>query len=799
MQDITSKVSQEDMDNARMSRERSTNPPDFEPGMGDDDGMFDSFDDFGSGGSNGGDDLGGFGSSGDDFGGGGFDGGGFGGGFGNSGMGGAGQQNQQFTESPEDKFFEALKKFFIGFKDWMKNFIKSFKSFDIRKRVNAGKITFITGLVCAVIGFICIFFTEHFGFQMLASSLFAAAVGVVVFMFSYDKAQNLGIDLSEPEIQPGSSPESNDFDAIDFGDDDSDEISFDEEEVELDDEDDFDLSDFEPVQSFEPEVSPENKPTANPDELLETVNIDHGMVTRQYLYETITQVLPNCDTAYDKETVYDDDSREFNSWDAIIKQAADVFRSNQEDSPNLIELRDKLFYWQLTVSRVKWIKNVEQLVDELVNIVKYDDNGGCDDSVYGTGVYVGQKAIIKIYKGSTAMVSVKDAYRQVKDFVLDTGNKMPVVLGIDSEGKVVVKDLSKIFALCVAGMPRSGKTWLVQSMLTQMMSYMKPSELEFYIYDPKDKLSDFRAMTMPHIKDFRSRDEDIVAGLKYIVKVEAERRNNIIGGAGFVNIEDYKKANPMAVMPYLYVVIDEVITFATRMKDEKPDLYKEFQSYLKELVSRLPGMGIRLFMIPHVLKNDIIQKTTTDLIPCRISVKGSPDHIEAVTGAKPREFTNTLSHSGDMAVRLDGYTNFCHAAILTSTNEGNNQIFNFLTQFWLKIEPESIKGSVYERNLKQDGKIEELKALGSTLANDDVSELIGDVHSVSIAGGKQEKRRRPVVKREMGDVSDRDLGSSSGTKKSSNSPKKSTSSTGNDTTKFDGDSWDDIMSDFDDF
>jgi hypothetical protein len=320
----------------------------------------------------------------------------------------------------------------------MKNFIKSFKSFDIRKRVNAGKITFITGLVCAVIGFICIFFTEHFGFQMLASSLFAAAVGVVVFMFSYDKAQNLGIDLSEPDVQPGSSLEPNNFDAIDFGDDDnSDEILFDEKEVELDDEDDFDLSDFEPVQSFEPEVSPENKPTANPDELLETVNIDHGMVTRQYLYETITQVLPNCDTTYDKETVYDDDSREFNSWDAIIKQAADVFRSNQEDSPNLIELRDKLFYWQLTVSRVKWIKNVEQLVDELVNIVKYDDNGGCDDSVYGTGVYVGQKAIIKIYKGSTAMVSVKDAYRQVKDFVLDTDNKMPVVVGIDSEGKVV--------------------------------------------------------------------------------------------------------------------------------------------------------------------------------------------------------------------------------------------------------------------------------------------------------------------------------------------------------------------------
>ena len=767
MQDITSKVSQEDMDNARMSRERSTNPPDFEPGMSDDDDLFDSLDDFGGGGSNM-DDFGnndsGFGASGGGFG---APGGGFGAPGGGFGVGGGfGQQQQQNNKAPEDKFFDVLKNFFVGFKDWAKNFIQTFKELDVRKRVNAGKYIFIIGLVCAAIGFICIFFTDKFGFQMLASSLFASAFGVVLFMFSYDKAKTLGVDLSNPEFQPQPQPENNDFggglsDEIDFSDED-DDISFDDDDFGEDDGDEInidDLDDFVPV-SDEPDTL--SSPPVDSDTVLASVNIDHGMVTRQYLYETITQILPNCDTTYDKEIVYNDDSPEFNSWDAIIKQAADVFRGNQEDSPNLLELKDKLFYWQLTVSRVKWIKNVEQLVDELVNIVKYDDNGGCDDSVYGTGVYVGNKAIIKIYKGSTAMVSVKDAYRQCKDFVLDTGNKMPVVLGIDSEGKVVIKDLSKIFALCVAGMPRSGKTWLVQSMLTQMMSYMKPSELEFYIYDPKDKLSDFRAMTMPHIKDFRSRDEDIVAGLKYIVKVEAERRNNIIGGAGFVNIEDYKKANPMAVMPYLYVVIDEVITFATRMKDEKPDMYKEFQSYLKELVSRLPGMGIRLFMIPHVLKNDIIQKTTTDLIPCRISVKGTPDHIEAVTGAKPREFTNTLTHSGDMAVRLDGYTNFCHAAILTSTNEGNNHIFNFLTQFWLKIEPESIKGSVYERNLKQDGNIEELKRLGSTLSNEDVDDLLSGVHSKDTDKSKKAKKRTaPVVKRDMSSVSDRNLGESS--------------------------------------
>ena len=806
MQDITSKVSQADMDNARMARERSMNPPDFEPGMDDSgfggDDLFDDMDDFGGdssgdgfGGSSGGGfgNSGGFGGSSGGFGGsgggfgstGGFGGGGFGssgsfgGGFGQpAGMMGAGmmgqQQQQSSADTTEEKFFEYVKKFFIGFKDFVKNFITAIKESDIKKRVNFGKYVFITGLICAAIGLVCLFFTNKFGVQLLSSSLFASGGGVLMFMFSYDKAVKNGVDLSNNDEQQSPEPvpvQDNPFgnDSInfddedgnddfgggfgDFGsddDDDEDNVFGSGDDEDEDEDDDFDINLDDIVVSSSDTLSAPPKDT---DEVLSHVDVDKGMVTRQYLYETITQILPSCDNAYDKEKVFDEDSNEFNAWDSIIKQAADVFRGNQEDSPNLLELKEKLFYYQLSVSRVKWIKNVDQLVTELVNIVKYDDNGGCDDNVYGTGVYVGNKAIIKIYKGSTAMVSVKDAYRQCKDFILDVGNKMPVVLGIDSEGKVVVKDLTKIFALCVAGMPRSGKTWLVQSMLTQMCMYMKPSELIFYIYDPKDNVSDFKAMTMPHIKDFRSRDEDIVAGLKYIVKTESARRTELIGQAGCVNIEDYKKKNPGVEMPYIYVIIDEVITFATRMKDEKPDLYDAFQSYLKELVSRCPNLGIRLFMIPHVIKNDIIKKTTTDLIPCRISVKGSPDHIESVTGAKPKDFPYNLSHSGDMAVLLDGHTNFCHAAILSSTNEENNQIFNFLTQFWMKIEPEGFKGSVYEKTKQKD--------FMSDAEMDENESGVEKFIAKSGSSAVKVERQRPNVRREMSD-SRRSLGSSSG-------------------------------------
>ena len=693
MQNPLDMVSREDMENAKNSRQASTHPADFAPGMGDDIGM----DDFGSdiGGMDGGMDFGG------GLGGGGLDGGigggmdSFGGGIG--GLGGFGQPQAQ-SQSSEDKFFEVVKIFFKGFSGWFKKFVLTFKSYDVFKRMRTGRSAIFGSIIFFIIGLVVVFLNTGMGFQILAGSMVSCAMGVLLFLFSFDAIEKSGLDprdyykQAEPVAEPVVSDGNDDDDDDDFSVSDFNDVG--EEVTDNGGEDDW----VDEGGTFEEEEPVVSNPLERADEVLEGVQVDRGMVTRQYLFETVSSILPSCSNDYDVVKTYDEESDEFNALDALVKKAANLFRTNQEDSPNLVMYKDKLMYVQLNISRVKWIKNVEQLTQELVNMWKYDEDGNADEAVYGTGVQAGDQWIIKIYKGGTALVSVLDAYRQCKDFILNPKNKIPVVLGFDAEGKVVVKDLAKIHALCVSGMPRSGKTWLVQSMLTQMMMYLKPSELQFYIFDPKDRVSDFKLMQMPHIKEFKSKDEDIVKSLKYIVKTEGTRRMRIIGDADCVNIDDFKKKCPDVEMPLLYVIIDEVITFATRMKDENVELYKEFQSYLKELVSRLPNVGIRLFMIPHVIKNDIIQKTTTDLIPCRISVKGSPQHIESVTGFKQKDFPYALTHSGDMAVLLDGGISFCHAAVLSDSNEGNNEIFNFLTRLWLKIEPESIEGSVYQRN-----------------------------------------------------------------------------------------------------
>jgi len=411
----------------------------------------------------------------------------------------------------------------------------------------------------------------------------------------------------------------------------------------------------------------------------------------------------------------------------------------QEDMPHLISVKDKLFYTLLEIKRVKWLKNIDNFVNEIVNIYRFDSNTGkIDDKVYGIGNTVGDKIFVTIMKGETAMVSVKDAYSRVKAEILNTENYIPIVLGVDTEGGVVWKDFKSINSILVTGMPRSGKSWFVQSIITQMTFFLTPSELNFYILDPKNEISDFKALTMPHVRKFVSSDADILKELRNIVKVEGPRRKKIIGDAGFVNVWDFKKKNPDVEMPLLYIVIDEVVTLSERMDKE---VKNEFQSLLFELISQLQGIGIRVLMIPHVVKDSILKKSMTDIIPCRISVRGDASHIESAVGAK--NFQHRLVHEGDMAVRINNdETVFVHSAVLTQTNAGNNELFSFLTKLWLKIEPNSYDGSYYSSLLAKEKYNKMVESGGVSrdktkkqavpkqgkISKEGINELVGGIH-----------------------------------------------------------------------
>ena len=737
MRDFTSNVDDDAIFNARADRSR----PDMDPGMDDDDGwenLGSSGSDSSWGSSFGGNDDSfdsGFGSSFDDspFGGSSFGGdrmGGFGGrsNFGNNSGFSAqygtptmqGQQNQQMNQNPEDKFWGTIISGGKGGFNFISAFVKSFKNFDLVKRKDFGHHLLYTGGILGVISLILMIVWTPYMLHFLIASCFSAGLGAIVFMSSMERLAVEGVPSNNQQFSE------NDGFSSDFEDDWGSEEEISEPNWDTDIDDEPTISDevwdrtekddmFEnPMDSMHNNDEAIELPTKDTDELIaelqqqiENNRVDTRMLTKQYLYDMMLSTLETRTPNYAKEKVLDENSNEFLAYCDIVRSASERIAGTGKtkgDLPEVIRVVDKLFYTRLELSRPNWLKDnkISELVSEIVGVCAFDEKT-CkkDEAVTGEGFSSGSKIFVKIMKGETAMVTVKDTYLSstVRDEVLKGKMKMPVVFGIDEEGKEVFSDFKDIHALLVSGAPRSGKSWFIKTLLAQLMMFKKPSEFEFYIIDAKTLTSDFFSLTVPHIRQFLNTDEEIITLLRHLCNEECQRREKIFFEmGGCLNIEDFHKKNPFEKMPYILVVMDEVITISQRMDKE---MRNELMTLLKQFTSRLPSVGIRILLVPHVIKNEILDKTITDMIPYRVSVKGDAQAIESVTGAKPKEFPIKLVHMGDIAIKVsNGPVGFAHSPIVSDSNDGFDSFFTFLTNFWLHIEPESFKGSKLENDIR---------------------------------------------------------------------------------------------------
>lgn len=706
-------ISEEDRERAKLTRKNAVSPLDYDKGM-ESDFDFDAFqaetnanNSLGSGGSanlggvpfsdiggtppNGLNTSGGWGTQGLG------DVGGLGGLGGLGGMNGVPPQPQK--KSVDTIIEESVMSFGGKFKEFMSEFIRSFKTFDLDKRLLFGKRVTICSLIGFLSALVASIITRGFFMPIAIASLFSLGVGIPIFMFSMDKANKRGdfepVDMvEEPLPSFGDTGFSDTVDADDFGD-----VCFADE-----DEDDWDENLFEDSPEGDEGVFTESatKSTITEEELLARVPDNCIGMTRQFLYENLVSLLDNCTPDYSNVREIEEDSEEFDDWSAILNLAAEALMTSDQPKtmPYLEKAKETLFYYSLEVEHVGWMK-VDALVNEMVNIYGYDESEGkINKEVAGSGFNVGRTWMIRIMKGTTARVTLKDAMRDVSKDFLNPDNYMPVAMGVSETGKIIFTDLKHMESLLVSGAPRSGKSWTVLNILFQMMAFLPPSRLNLHILDAKGNMSDFKSFVTPHVKKFVTSDLEIVDALRNICKVEGERRDAIIGGANFVNIWDYNKANPDCALPLIYVVIDEVVALAERMSK---DVKTEFQSLLTEMVTRMPAYGIRIFMIPHVIKNDVIKKTTTQNILCRMSVRGDAEHIENSTGARPKDFPTRLTHVGDIALKLNNdEVCFMHSIILATENERNQELVSILGKFWAKVEPNSVADSVMYGKNRQD-------------------------------------------------------------------------------------------------
>lgn len=427
---------------------------------------------------------------------------------------------------------------------------------------------------------------------------------------------------------------------------------------------------------------------------LEHLNMQKGTQTRQFIYETLTKGLPSISPKFADMRNLREGSKEWAIWAELIRDAAKQVGTREDLLPDLKDASENPFMFKLTISRTPRMKT-QAIADEIVNIYKYDDNGNLEyPNAYATSAESGSRAFISIYKGAKIdMISLADMYASSPDtqkFVRDPKTEMPVVIGTTGDGSVKAVDLLKAPAIVVSGEPRSGKSWIVKLILNQMCAYMSPNDLHLYIGDPKNQISEYANYNLPHVRRKEYTVDSVIDMLRYLVNTEAPRRKNIMQQYGYVNVLEFRRDHPEVTFPFLYVVLDEMMSLANAMGKEDA---REYRELIERFVSEFPALGMRAIFIPHRVKNDVIPKSVSELISVRITAKSASDASAAENLGlnSASEFPYKLSNAGDVAVRIadinDGAPTYLRAAVLAPDTKGMERLEAYIGHYWDKLDP----------------------------------------------------------------------------------------------------------------
>lgn len=434
--------------------------------------------------------------------------------------------------------------------------------------------------------------------------------------------------------------------------------------------------------------------------------IQQGTYTRQYLFEAFSKVLPTCTPDYATMKEIYSDCDQFYDFEMMMRNAASQVGMREENLPELTRLYENPFIYRLNCTRPTGMKE-QAIADELANTFSRDDN----NMLVRFGVYATVETStgicsINLFKGFTedalgnqvggVRITLGDVYKQIGQFVGSPQIEFPFVWGINELGKTLYCDMKDNNSIIICGEPRGGKSWKGQSILAQFAMYHSPKEVQFYILDNKDKASDYRypATVLPHIRYFCGNPDRINESLEKIINHMMNSNGKKMSDAEYINIKDYNADHPNDKLPYCYVVIDELQALMDHFeKTGQKEEAAKFRGHLSTIVSKLPYTGLRLILFPHRIVDQIISKNTYSLVSSRAVVNQLDGKlVENSVGISEAKFGHKLAQKGDMAIRLHelngGEACFCHAEVLTFSNETNKKLFEYIGAVWQKLEPD---------------------------------------------------------------------------------------------------------------
>lgn len=290
-----------------------------------------------------------------------------------------------------------------------------------------------------------------------------------------------------------------------------------------------------------------------------------------------------------------------------------------------------------TINKIIKLQNALCLYLQIDNInIKQDNTSGC--------------IVFEIPKDKRGVLSFTELQ---KDYIKDR-NGLYVNLGMSTKNEVYNLDLCKTPHLLIAGTTGSGKSVLINSILTSLLLNYSPSELELILIDVKQvEFSIYK--DIPHLlcKTITNLTDTKVVLSQCIDDIN--KRYERLKNTNCRNIQEYNRISETE-MKYRLIVIDELAELF--MLENKSKLRADLEGYdrIENQLCRIAQIGracgVHLILSTQRPSTDVITGLLKSNIPSRIalSVSSAVDSKVILDSLGAEKLTG----KGDMLLKLIG-------------------------------------------------------------------------------------------------------------------------------------------------